>query len=491
MFRWFFCRALLAMVALGCLFPAAAAANHEPDTVGSFRQVGHESLEQRGMNAALAIHGDYAYVGSRTDAHEGTPHGGLMVVDISRPRRLELVAGPLDALPGESTRELRVWHSQEILISLQTNCGVGPELHLCTQPSISNLRFYDISGANARAPREIQRFDVDAHEFFLWQDPSNQQRALLFAGNAGSRCTTRGGSPSCPLAVWDISQIRDGQPPVTLYSGPHGYEETGSAPAGGLHSLSVSNDGTRAFYALLSGGFAVADVSDFAKGTPSPQPRPITLNEHRPTWAGPGAHSAVKLWNRDSVWVTDEVYGSATAPDHGCPWGWARTINISDPRVPEVRGEYKLAQNEASACSQWEPRPRTSYSAHNPTLTPNIAFTTWHSGGLQAASIETPRRPYQLAQFMPRPLDQVLFEDPRLSSDPDTGNGEKVVMWSYPIIKDGLIYVVDLRNGLYAVRYRGPYEREVRRISFLEGNSNQGDALCFEPVGTAPQGCHR
>jgi len=34
-----------------------------------------------------------------------------------------------------------------------------------------------------------------------------------------------------------------------------------------------------------------------------------------------------------------------------------------------------------------------------------------------------------------------------------------------------------------------PFEREVRRISFLEGNSNQGDALCFEPVGTAPDDC--
>lgn len=37
-------------------------------------------------------------------------------------------------------------------------------------------------------------------------------------------------------------------------------------------------------------------------------------------------------------------------------------------------------------------------------------------------------------------------------------------MGSYPIIKDGLIYVVDLRNGLYARRYRGPFEGEVNRI---------------------------
>jgi hypothetical protein len=57
-----------------------------------------------------------------------------------------------------------------------------------------------------------------------------------------------------------------------------------------------------------------------------------------------------------------------------------------------------------------------------------------------------------------------MLEDPRLSSDPDTGRNEKVVMGSYPIIKDGLIYVVDLRNGLYARRYRGPFEGEVNRI---------------------------
>ncbi len=61
------------------------------------------------------------------------------------------------------------------------------------------------------------------------------------------------------------------------------------------------------------------------------------------------------------------------------------------------------------------------------------------------------------------------LEDPRLSSHPDTGRDETVVMWSYPIIKDGLIYV--------------------RHIGFLEGNSNQGDALCFEPVWSAPDYC--
>jgi len=39
-------------------------------------------------------------------------------------------------------------------------------------------------------------------------------------------------------------------------------------------------------------------------------------------------------------------------------------------------------------------------------------------------------------------------------------------MWSDPIIKDGVIYVVDLRNGLYVLKYNGRFAREVRRIEF-------------------------
>jgi hypothetical protein len=485
------CAALLGAAALMLLLPATATGK-----AGGLRQVGHEPLMNRGMNAAIAVHGDYAYIGSRTDGgHEGMPHGGIMIVDISEPSDPDLVAGPIDAAAGESTRELRVWRSQDILIVLNTNCGVGDQLHHCTLPSISNIRFYDISGKNAADPQLLQQFNVDTHEFFLWQDPADPDRALIFAGNASSTCATRGGSPSCPFAVWDISPVLKGQPPLTLYSGLHGYTRVPSDPAlpteiptGGLHSLSVSNDGSRAYFALLTGGFAVVDVSDFAEGRANPQPRPITLNEARPHWSGPGAHSALKLWGRKWAWVSDEVYGTATGEGHGCPWGWARMIDISDPTHPTVEAEYRLPENDPSTCADWNP-PHTSYSAHNPTLTPHIAFTTWHSGGFQAVSVADPEHPTQLAEFFPKPLDEVMLEDPRLSSDPDTGRHEKVVMWSYPIIQKGFIYVVDLRNGLYVLKYKGPFEREVKQIRFLEGNSNQGNALCYEPVGAAPRFC--
>jgi hypothetical protein len=111
-------------------------------------------------------------------------------------------------------------------------------------------------------------------------------------------------------------------------------------------------------------------------------------------------------------------------------------------------------------------------------------FTTWHSGGVQAIDVSDPAAPTQLAEFMPQPLSSVTMEDPRLSA-----GDEKVVMWSYPIIRDGLIYVVDLRNGLYVLDYDGAHEEEVESVTFLEGSSNQGDALCLDPVGKPPKDC--
>jgi hypothetical protein len=492
------CKALILIAAVTLVLPPAVAAKPKSKPGGGeIEQVGHEPLMSRGMNSAIAVHGDYAYIGSRTDgSHGDQPQGGIMVVDISRPRRPELLTEtPIDANPGESSRELRVWRSQDILIVLNTNCGAGPLLHHCslTDPEARNFRFYDISGQNAQSPRLITEMEEHTHEFFLWEDPNNPERALMFGGNAGSTCGEHP-TPSCPFAVWDISPVADGGDPVTLYSDLHGFTrippmgEPLIKPTGGLHSLSVSNDGTRAYFALLTGGFAVVDTSDFANGAMDPQPRPITFNEARPSWRGPGAHSAIKLWGRDWAWVSDEVYGTATGSAHGCPWGWARLVDITDPTKPTVEAAYRIAENDPDICEGFNP-PRTSYSAHNPTLTPSIAFSTWHSGGLQAVNIQKPWQPSQLAEFFPEPLDQVMLEDPRLSSDPDTGRNEKVVMWSYPIINDGLIYVTDIRNGLYVLRYRGPFAREVRNIDFLEGNSNQGDAICFEPVGMAPSYC--
>src|SRR5918997_6934550 len=113
------------------------------------------------MNSALAIDGDYAYVGSRTD---GTHRdAGVMVVDVSNPRAPRVagqIGRPHQALPGESSRDLRVWREQDLLLVLNVECdALG---HLClgasgrsVQPAV---RFYDIRGAAAREPRLVSTY---------------------------------------------------------------------------------------------------------------------------------------------------------------------------------------------------------------------------------------------------------------------------------------------------------------------------------------------
>jgi len=78
----------------------------------------------------------------------------------------------------------------------------------------------------------------------------------------------------------------------------------------------------------------------------------------------------------------------------------------------------------------------------------------------------------QTGWFSPTPLEAVANEDPALSRGPN-----KVVVWSSPIISRGLVFVVDIRNGLYVLRYTGPHAKEVSQTRFLEENSNLGDAL--------------
>lgn len=174
------------------------------------------------------------------------------------------------------------------------------------------------------------------------------------------------------------------------------------------------------------------------------------------------SHSAVPVPGRPFELNTDEVYGKFTLPSFGWPWGWARLINVADPVHPALVGEYKIFQQTSAFLPNLDDATEnfTSFSSHNPTVLPDLALIAWHSGGLQAIDIADPADPSQAGWFSPTPLSQVANEDPALSRGPD-----KVVVWSYPIIKDGLIYVVDIRNGLYVLRYTGPHASEVARIA--------------------------
>jgi hypothetical protein len=444
-----------------------------PPPTGALELVGHSPLLHRGMNSALAIVGDHAYVGSRTDG-ETHADAGVLIVDISDPAAPEVVGqigAPEQGLQGISSRELRAIPAQDLLLVLNFTCG---DIHDCTlrpgplpnqnpAAETENLRFYDLSAPTA--PVLDTRFDFGTraqsearpHEMFLWHDPEVDGRVLAYVAMPA-------GPPA--LMVLDVSDPQNIAEVATWDPHYDGGLLEGRNNDNMLHSVGVSADGTVAYLSHLRAGVLFLDTSAIAAGAAEPALSLLHLQEHRVDWSPPepsGAHSAVEVPGRDLVVVTDEVY-PPTAEGPGCPWGWMRMVDYSDPSRPALIGEYKLPENDPAFCTG-DPQARIAFTAHNTTATENLAFITWHSGGLQVVDISDPRAPRQLAEFRPTPLPAVATEDPVLG-------GDGVTMWSYPIIRDGLIYVVDIRNGLYVLRYSGAFEDEVTGRAYLEGNSS-------------------
>ena len=504
-----------------------------PGTSLNFSLIGHNPLFGRGMNAALANFDHFLYIGNRTDASNScgdlngtgpvapvlTPtnpdgtcthvHPGILIVDIADPAA-PTVVGEIPAsvaVPnaagepvGVTSRELRVWPEKKLLIELSFRCS--RTIHACPRGNDITFpfdyKFFDLS--DPVHPQLIKRhvtksaagLAIKPHEFFLWLDPNNRDRALLFESTPSLSV-----DPARPnLVIEDISAVPTGGDVQLVAQGNWNQLFPGSAdPANygfdlDLHSMTPTVDGKTTYLAYLRGGMLVLNTSDVANNT-SPG-TVISLNDklltpiaNRPTWGAGNqcaggtsagcseSHSAVPVPGRSFEVNIDEVYGKFTDPSFGWPWGWMRIIDVHDPSHPQIVGEFKILQNTDAFMSQADPATQnfTSYSTHNPTVLPQLVFDSWHSGGLQAIDIADPVRPHQVGFVSPTPLASVALEDPALSRGPN-----KVVMWSFPIIRNGLIYVVDVRNGLFIFRYRGPHHGVVDHIKFLEGNSNLGDA---------------
>lgn len=474
-----------------------------PGTSKHIRVVGHDPLFNRGMNAAMAVLNDsgYLYVGSRTDGAPDHPNAGILVVDARDPTDPEVVkeiGPPFAANPSETTRELRIWQEQKLLIVLTFTCSAV--IHHCEGSTTPNFRFFDLSDpANPEfimnfVPAQASGTTRTPHEFFLWVDPANHDRAYIWA-----TLPTGSTNPANPnLGVWDISGAASGTTPRLLAQGnwnnQYEFGGVGSEFDGRLanHSIDVSADGRTTTLAYQRGHTLVLDSAEVVDTPPAPgtvldlNDNLLTPPANRPQWgtARDGciaecaeSHSAEQVPGRDLIINTDEIYGTFTIPFHGCPWGWVHIIDSSDPSSPEIVSEYKTSKN---VCPADDPLTQqfTSYASHNPTVTPNLVLVTWHAAGFQVVDIANETKPKQAGWFSPAPLPAVATEDQALNGGPN-----KVTMWSYPVVDDGLIYVIDLRNGLYILEYKGKFPGEIRKLDFLEGNSNQGDAPALDEAG--------
>jgi hypothetical protein len=483
--------------------PRAASAATVTGTASNFTQVGHNSLFDRGENAAPAIFSHYIYVGSRTDGSAPhVLHVGVQVVDIADPTKPMVVGEiplPTTMTAGYTSRELRVWPQQQVLMVLYFGCSAL--IHSCTSGSdtgaqpLQRINFFDLSGANAAAPVLTTTYKpiTTPHEMFLWVDPQNAARAFLF--------WTSPNNSGMQLVATDISGWKTGVfKESSFFSAVTGYSAADQTNFDvRLHSLSISPDGTRGYLAYLGGGVLVIDTSQIATGVANPKINLITPVSGRAFWDKEGAHSSVKIPGKPYILTTEEIYGKGTVAMQtafgpafgGCPWGWVRIIDMHDPTnltLPPI--EFKIDENQQTFCANVSAAQDnySSYASHNPTVLPDLALLTWHSGGLRAIDLTDPTHPFQDGFFVPtpEPLQAAVHTmDPSLEPG---SNG--TIAWSYPIIRNGLIYYIDVANGLYVVKYSGPHADEVAGITFYEGNSNLGDAARLavaQPDSSVPE----
>ena len=445
-----------------------------PGTSKGFQLVGHTDLGGRGMNSPLAVAGRCAYVGDRSYAAEPRAGSGVAIVDVARPSRPTRV-GTIPARPDTTQRELRADAGLGLLYVLDYSPYIGSALSGGRTYSGNDLQVYDISG-DCRKPTLLSTYDFGVrapHEFFLWKDAKNPGRVLAYV-------TTTIYSPD--LTVLDLS---DPTSPslLSVYTAPQqntaGTSDTVATqnPSAYIHSIAVSDDGTRAYVGGWDYGTYVLDTSGLADPAGLPVMTPLGL---RPLDYGANVHGNVPVPGSPYGVMVQEEYAAA---GRSCPFGWLRVADMTDPAAPVLRGGYRLPEND---CARAQAANGT-FTAHNQTTFPSVTLLTWYSGGLRAVDTTNPDKPVETGVFVPRATGAAPAErDERLFFEGSSRPKRTGAMWSYPVVQDGLVYVVDIDLGLYVLRYTGKHASEVSRAAFVEGNSAPSRFTKAAPVLRRP-----
>lgn len=358
---------------------------------------------------AVGWHGGLALAGRC--AYVGNRRSGdIAIVDISDPAQPFLI-GRIPIGRNTEPVELRTLPHRNLLVVAD----------LVAAP---HLRTFDITNCADPQPLGSMTLPAPAHEFFLWQ---GGDRVLFFGA-------TFGGPPDLvvvdltdPAAPWEVTR----------------WSARDIGLPGRLHSVTISPAGDLAYLALWEGGFALArlDLPNIeilgAVGTGAP------------IFWFPNTHSALPLRDPRYVMLTSEIYK--------CPFGSLLIVDVADPTAPQVVSSFSLPENRCDNL----PAPDAVFTAHNPLIVGDLVFLSWYAGGVQVLDVSDPANPQRVGQFLPGHAGA--------AAQSYVGR-HPVQTWSYPILRDGLLYVVDIQSGLHIVRYTGPNAEMVREVPYLEGN---------------------
>ncbi len=259
---------VIVVLGVGPIDNGVADARQTDPTAAGFRVAGAHDLGARGLNAGLALAGDCAYVGSRGE-------GPILILDIGD-LAAPNITGEIRPVSGSSAREVRT----------DTLLGILTVLTFRLDPfsaAPNRLDIYNVS--TCTQPILVGQIDfgeAPPHEVVLWRDPdpARASRLLAFVSMWGYAPNLRVfdlTDPSLPLALteWDAS--------------------TGTGAISMLHSVSLSEDGSRAYMADWLLGIMILDTSAIARGEKNPEMMLLTPPAGWVVLPGGNHHSAVPI----------------------------------------------------------------------------------------------------------------------------------------------------------------------------------------------------
>jgi hypothetical protein len=371
--------------------------------------IGHTDLDGHGDGMQIMRSGEIAYVG-----HMGTSGAGTSVVDVSDPRRPHVIRQlPAPAL----ARSHKVQCADGLLL---VNHEVFPPRDVAAE---TGLAVYDL--ARPSDPKRIGFLPLEGHGIHRMWWTGGRYAYASARGRPGihgaSLVTIDLADPEHPRlhAEWALpEQRRDGRDP--------GIRAEGYYPS--CHHAIVRGD--RAYAGWSDAGVLVLRIDDGRLDLVGRVDWTERASGH------PYTHTALPLGDRDLVIATDE----AIDPDGG---GATKDIHVVD--VAKETAPAELATFPVPAAHRDTKGLRFGpHNLHEPRpgafVSDTVVYATYFSAGLRVYDTADPRKPREIASFVPEP--------PR---------GQACAQLNDVYVDaDRTIFVTDRHNGgLYILRHTG------------------------------------
>ena len=511
-------------------------------------------LDARGDGRGLGIAGNCIFVGHQNGA--GFKHPiNIFKIQPDPERNPPVQVGEIPAMflgnQGFDDRELR---------SLIYKNAKGEDRYIMVRNAgtntIGQMEVYTIDENTClpTAKSDVFDFGGQSHEFFLWHDPKNEKRVLVYMTNwtSGLPDPDRPGMKTSDLTVLAVTDEGTGEPlPKPRILAGFDLQEVGGPPVNEkpdatglfsdgrfldfsenknllgraanfqnneqnrLHSLSVLDDGERAYVAGTTAGFYVLDTeaianhkdSELAAGTAGCNARSTIVSVNGvidasklPSLANDCIHMVINNDPGLKAFLASNASPEAKAqrylvlltrsrfdvypPINATPTGTHSAIFVPN-RPAQVKGNtkgrpaYVWLSDENGGCPLNYARIVSVESEITPIMVGAFAIPDNQLDECLTQSITEPngQRRQQVAQqnHNPTVFKNLVFNtwyghglrviDISIPQTPrEVGYALTVpqgIARTYPVFKDGLIYWVDNKTGLHVAKYTGPRADEL------------------------------